>query len=103
LLGGGTPGGQTDGTAFALSVAVAGRVCHALRRVPRIRETAVISCGYDGWTDAPEDEREGLDIVEAGWEEAVLSSAEPLMGSTALVPSLPLSPAPDAPIRWLAA
>jgi hypothetical protein len=63
----------------------------------------VISCGYNGWTDAPEDEREGLDVVEAGWEEAVLSSAEPLVGSTALVPPLPLSPAPAAPIHRLAA
>jgi hypothetical protein len=26
----------------------------------------VISCNYNGWADAPEEEREGLDMFEAG-------------------------------------
>jgi hypothetical protein len=25
----------------------------------------MISCNYNGWADAPEDEREGLDVFEA--------------------------------------
>lgn len=28
-------------------------------------ELNMISCSYNGWTDAPEDEREAMDIFEA--------------------------------------
>ena len=29
------------------------------------REQTVFSCGYNGWADVPEEEREGLDVFEA--------------------------------------
>jgi len=33
----------------------------------------VLSCDYNGWNDAPEDEREALDAYEAAAEKASLS------------------------------
>ena len=33
-------------------------------------EDAVLSCDYNGWNDAPEDEREALDAYEAAAEKA---------------------------------
>jgi hypothetical protein len=34
----------------------------------------VLSCDYNGWNDAPEDEREALDAYEAAAEKASLSA-----------------------------
>jgi hypothetical protein len=36
-------------------------------------EDAVMSCDYNGWNDAPEDEREALDAYEAAAEKATAS------------------------------
>ena len=38
-------------------------------------EVAVFSCNYNGWADAPEEEREALDTYEAGVAEAEGASA----------------------------
>jgi hypothetical protein len=35
----------------------------------------VLSCDYNGWNDAPEDEREALDAYEAAAEKARVRSA----------------------------
>ncbi|HZB28131.1 MAG TPA: hypothetical protein VE282_06160 [Gemmatimonadales bacterium] len=43
----------------------------------------MISCSYNGWTDAPEDEREGMDIFEATRAlPAVVPAARPLLPRT---------------------
>jgi len=36
----------------------------------------VFSCNYNGWADAPEDEREALDTYEAGVAEVEATSAQ---------------------------
>lgn len=36
---------------------------------------AVFSCSYNGWADAPEDEREALDAYECGVAEVDATSA----------------------------
>ena len=48
----------------------------------------MISCGYNGWTDAPEEEREGLDVFEASRTQALV-----------LVPRVRPLPAPIDPQR----
>ena len=35
----------------------------------------MLSCDYNGWNDAPEDEREALDAYEAAAEKAMWPSA----------------------------
>jgi hypothetical protein len=43
----------------------------------------MISCSYNGWTDVPEDEREGLDVFEARHTlPAVVPVTRPLLPRT---------------------
>jgi hypothetical protein len=50
--------------------------------LPSEEEDAVLSCDYNGWNDAPEDEREALDAYEAAAEKTKVA-----VGSGACLPA----------------
>jgi hypothetical protein len=56
------------------------------------KERAVFSCGYNGWVDVPEEEREGLDAFEA-------SCAQPRAVPALLPPTVRLLLPSSIPVR----
>lgn len=47
----------------------------------------MFSCGYNGWQDVPEEEREGLDVFDASLERPKAVPALPPSSHLLLLPS----------------
>jgi hypothetical protein len=47
----------------------------------------VFSCGYNGWVDVPEEEREGLDAFEASLRRLTVAPVLPSSPSLLFLPS----------------